>query len=83
MNIEYYLSQTIKNYKLQKINKNIFLTNYEINILNINKINYKNCSSYNDILYLIDETLQTIDNQELEQISLSISERNYYQNTNK
>jgi len=60
------------------------LTNYEINILEMYKIDYKTCNNYQNILFYIEEELeQNDDAQELEQIILSISERHYYQNTHK
>ncbi len=83
MNIESYLNNTIHNNKLQKINKDIYLTNYEISILKTNHINYETCSSYQNIIFLIEEELQDTDNDELELVANSISERNYYQNTHK
>ena len=82
--IETHISKTIQNNKLVKINNQIFLTNYEIDILNMHNINYNTCKNYQEILFFIEEELEFTDNvQELEQILLSISERNYYQNTHK
>lgn len=78
------INQSIKDNKLVKINNNIFLTNFEIDILKIYKINYETCKSYQEILFFIEEELELNDNPEdLEQIINSISERNYYQNTHK
>ena len=83
-NIENHINKTIENNKLIKINKNIFLTNYEINILEMYKINYHTCNNYQEILFFVEEEIElNDDSQELEQILLSISERNYYQNTHK
>lgn len=82
--IENHINKTIQNNKLIKINNNIFLTNYEINILEMYKINYHICNNYQEILFFIEEEIElNDDSQELEQILLSISERNYYQNTHK
>ena len=78
------INQNIKDNKLVKINNNIFLTNFEIDILKIYKINYETCKNYQEILFFIEEELELNDNPEdLEQIINSISERNYYQNTHK
>ncbi len=63
---------------------NIYLTNFEIEILNKYKINYQNCTSLKDIIFLIEDILNedsTLDDLEL--ISKSIAERDYYLNTNK
>jgi len=82
--LENHIKETIHNNKLVKINNQIFLTNYEIDILNLYKINYNTCNNYQEILFFIEEELElNDDSNELEQILLSISERNYYQNTNK
>ena len=82
--LENHIKETIHNNKLVKINNQIFLTNYEIDILNLYKINYNTCNNYQEILFFIEEELElNEDSNELEQILLSISERNYYQNTNK
>ena len=82
--IEKHLKNTIYNNKLIQVNKNIFLSNYEINILKTNNIQYEKAPTYQEILYFIEEALEIDnDNPELEQILLSISERHYYQNTHK
>lgn len=82
--IETHIYKTINSNKLVKINNNIYLTKYEIEILNKYKINYQISSNYQEILFFIEEELeQTDDSNELESILLSISERHYYQNTNK
>lgn len=82
--LEIHLKNTINNNKLIQINKNIFLSNYEINILKVNNIQYEQASTYQEILYFIEDILEIeSDNPELEQIILSISERHYYQNTHK
>ena len=71
--------------KYQFINKNIMLTNREIEILNKYKIDYNNCNNLGEILFLIEDLISDMDivDEELDFISQSISERDYYQNTNK
>lgn len=63
----------------------LMLTNREIEILDRYKINYKKCSSLKEILFELEEILNDIDvvDEELDYISATISERDYYQNTNK
>ncbi len=69
---------------LQKCENNISLTNYEISVLNKYKINYKNCSSLKDVIFLIEQSLEEYDElDDLEEISQTIAERDYYVNTNK
>ena len=82
--IESLINQNIHDTKLVKINNNLFLTNFEIDILKLYKINYEICKNYQEILFFIEEEIELNDDAiDLEQISLSISERNYYQNTHK
>lgn len=69
---------------LQKCENNISLKNYEISVLNKYKINYKNCSSLKDVIFLIEQSLEEYDElDDLEEISQTIAERDYYVNTNK
>ena len=70
---------------LQKVNKNIMLTNHEIEVLQRYKIHYSHCNSLKEILYEVEDLIGDMDvvDEDLEDISQSISERDYYQNTNK
>lgn len=69
---------------LQDCGNNILLTNYEISVLNKYKIDYKNCLNLKDIIFLIEKTLNECDESEdLEEVSQTIAERDYYVNTNK
>lgn len=90
MNKKYNIDEIIKNIdfnsnKLNEIGRNILLSNREIEILERYKIDYKKCNSLKEILYEIEEILNDMDiiDEELELISESISERDYYMNTNK
>jgi hypothetical protein len=69
---------------LKTCKNGLLLTNYEIEVLDKYKIDFNKTSSLKEILYLIDEVLDE-DNSltDLENISLSISERDYYMNTKK
>ena len=71
--------------KLNVIGKNLMLTNKEIEILNKYKINYKKCNSLKEVLFEIEDIISDMDivDDDLDSISQSISERDYYQNTNK
>lgn len=64
---------------------NLLLQNNEIKVLERYHINYKNCHNMSELIYLIEEYLNNSydDNDDLEEVSISISERNYYINTNK
>ena len=82
------LSTIINNNKLIKNNKGLLIKDYYIDILRKFNINLKNCSSYDEVLYFIDEILNEEDlNEEdyelLDSISNEISEFKYYNYTNK
>lgn len=62
----------------------LLLTNKEINVLKNYEIKYFNCNNLKDLIYLIEDKIEEYDSpEELLEISESISERDYYVNTNK
>ena len=71
--------------ELQTVNKNVMLTNHEIEVLKRYKIEYTKCNSLKEILFEVEDMISDMDvvEEELEAVSQSISERDYYQNTNK
>lgn len=86
---EYDLNNVINDLDFEKnslktCKNGLLLTNYEIEVLNKYKIDFNKTGSLKEILFLIDEILDE-DNSltDLENISLSISERDYYMNTKK
>lgn len=70
--------------KFVDIGNGMFLTNHEIRVLEQYQIPYKQCQSLKEILYQIESVLDEMNivDEEVEAVSLSISERDYYQNTN-
>ena len=71
--------------KFNDISNGILLTNKEIEVLDRYNFPYKNCTSLKDIIFEIENIINELDimDEDLEEISMSISERDYYQNTNK
>ena len=63
----------------------LLLTSREIEILDRYKINYKNCKSLKEVIFEIEDILNDMEiiDEDLDYISSTISERDYYQNTNK
>ena len=63
----------------------ILLTNGEVVVLDKYKIDYRNCSNLGELIYKIEDYLgsEDYDLEDLESVSLSVSERNYYYYTNK
>ena len=84
--IDNFVNETIKNNTLKKVN-NIYLSNKQINVLDKYKIDYKNVVDINELIYKIEMYIE--DNyygdelSDLENLSLELSEFNYYYNTNK
>lgn len=75
-----------KKNKLQKTKQNLFLTNYEIAVLKKYHIDYDNCQTVKEILQKVESIISNLDDleqEELDQVEMSIAERDYYQNTNK
>lgn len=76
-----YIEKISKSLKLNYYN-NLILSNKEIEVLYRYNIDYKKCNSMKDLLYLIDQELENEENSELEEISISISDRDYYMSNN-
>ena len=75
-----------KSLELVNLNNGLSLTNNEIMILDRYGIDYKQCSSLKEVLSLIEEVFtygEVDDFEELDGVSQTIEERDYYQNTNK
>lgn len=69
--------------KYIKINNNLMLTNFQINVLKRFNIDIENMSSISQIIFEADEILEEEPDEELEQVIYELAERNYYENTNK
>lgn len=71
------------NNKLQKINDNLYLTNNQIEVLKRYNIDYEVSNSLRDLMIKIESILDYEDIEELENLLITLTERNYYENTNK
>jgi len=81
INIDDLISQK---YMHKEIKKGIFLSDYQIEVLNQYGIDINKISSISDLIYQIDDILEDeSDAYDLENVSKEISEFNYYANTNK
>ena len=69
--------------RLVKINNKLYLTNYQIEILNKYNIDYKSLGNLSSIIYMAEEILEKDDYEDLDEIIRELAERNYYENTNK
>lgn len=72
------------NNKLIKVNNNLYLTNNQIDILKRYNIDYETSNSLRDLMIKIEDVLDyEEDIPELEDLLDKLSERNYYEFTNK
>lgn len=71
--------------KFVKVKSGLMLTNREVEVLKMYHIDYDNCRSLKEVLYKIEDIISDMDivDEELDYISSTIAERDYYQNTNK
>lgn len=69
--------------RLVKINNKLYLTNYQIEILNKYNIDYKSLGNLSSIIYVAEEILEEDDYEDLDEIIRELAERKYYENTNK
>lgn len=76
------INETHNSLTLNKINDELYLTNKQIEVLDRYEIEYKN-KSINELIYEIEDILNENDYEDLEEVSLGLSEFNYYHNTNK
>lgn len=73
-----------ENNKLIKVNNNLYLTNNQIDIIKKYNIDYETSNSLRDLMIKIEDILDyEEDIPELEELLDKLSERNYYEFTNK
>lgn len=78
------INNIIEKKKISFIGDNIALNNEQINILNRYNIPYESCHSYQELILFIEELLDSgIDDEELENVSTSLAECDYYKNYKK
>lgn len=68
--------------KLVKVNEKLYLTNYQIEVLNKYEIDFQNLN-LSSIIFLGEEILEEDDYDDLDEVIRKLAERNYYENTNK
>ena len=76
------LNKIVNDNSLNFIN-NLILSNYEIDVLDKYNIDYKKCLDMKELIFMLDNYVLNSDNLEIEEILMTISERDYYKNTNK
>lgn len=68
---------------LKRRSNGILLSDYQIDVLKRNGIDYKKYNNMSSLLFELEECLNQDDDEELEEISRQISEIHYYSETNK
>lgn len=81
-NLDKELDEIFKQNKLEKINDKLYLTRNQIDILERYDIEYKS-KSIDELIFEIEDILNYEDSDELDKLSMDLSEFNYYHNTNK
>ena len=81
-NLDKELNEIFKQNELEKINDKLYLTKNQIDILKRNDIEYSN-KSIDELIFELEDILNYEDNDELDKLSMDLSEFNYYHNTNK
>lgn len=84
--IEDLIKETINKNSLIKVNDQLYLKQYQIEVLDFYHIEYKKATTVSEILLLIEEVLEndfSLDTDALDEVAQSLQEFNYYHNTNK
>lgn len=72
---------------IKNIGNGIYLNSKQMEVLDRYEIDYKNCVNIHELIYKIEDLLNEeyngIDMEDLDWVSQSLSEFNYYHNTNK
>ena len=68
--------------KIVKVNEKLYITNYQIEVLNKYEIDFQNLN-LSSIIFLGEEILEEDDYNDLDEVIRELAERNYYENTNK
>lgn len=85
ININELVKEVYSDKSMLKMRKNgIYLSDNDIEVLNRYDINYNNYSSLSSLLFEIEQVLNELYSaDDLEELSKSLAELNYYNNTNK
>ena len=76
--------KSIYDNKLNKISDNLYLSNRQIEILKRYEIDYKKLNDIKSLMYEVETALEEVyDADDLQALSIELSEFNYYHNTNK
>lgn len=83
MDLETLVSNALNDTTLVKISDAIYLTKYQIAVLERYHIEYTTCNDIKEILFLIDDYLESEYEEDLDDVAKSLQEFSYYNYTNK
>jgi len=83
LDLENLINNAINDNSFVKINDKIYLTKYQISVLERFHIGYQKCTEIKDILFLIDDYLEGEYEEELDELAKNLQEFNYYNFTHK
>lgn len=84
MNYDELIKETLEKNTLVQINSNIYLTKAQIEVLKRYQIPFEQCITINEIIILIEELLESgYAEEDLENVSNSLAEFDYYANYKK
>ena len=76
--------KSIYDNKINKISDNLYLSNRQIEILKRYETDYKKFNDIKSLMYEVETALEEVyDADDLQALSIELSEFNYYHNTNK
>ena len=76
-------SLNIKDDKIKKRSNGIMLSNYQIEVLKRNDIDYLKYNNVKELIFYVEEILEDNDDEELDKVLNDLSEIVYYNYTNK
>ena len=87
-NMDEGIQKLINDNKLNRLDKGLVLTNWQISVLIKCGINPNNYATLKELIFDLNDILNSddVDSDDcelLEQVAIEISDENYYQNTNK
>lgn len=73
----------VKQNELKKVGKNLYLSDYQMNVLDKYHIPYKGVSDSKELLFMLNEIPDDDEYDELENVASMIAEISYYKDTKK
>lgn len=82
-NLENDIENIIEQNTLEKVNDKVYLTKYQIQVLEENNIPYKSCNTMSELIFLLSDIAEEEEFDELESVARQIEEFHYYNEVRK